>query len=159
MSVDLFGGGIFGFFLHVLEVILLDVSLVEFDKSGGPLFFVQFVDNSENLATHFGVKTLLVVEFDAELAILLFEDLVEFIDFLDFLVKLKGFLFFLFKLFVEFGNLMFESFNGGLHGYEEPSGLSSSEREDILNFLEFSNLMFLLEYDVILLLNYLVFGL
>ena len=100
MSVDLFGGGIFGLFLHVLEVILLDVGLVEFDKSRGPLFFVQFVDNSENLATNLCMKTLLVVEFDAELAILLFEDLVKFIDFLDFLVKLKGFLFFLFILFV-----------------------------------------------------------
>ena len=70
MSVDLFGGGIFGLFLHVLEVILLDVGLVEFDKSRGPLFFVQFVDNSENLATNLCMKTLLVVEFVAELAIL-----------------------------------------------------------------------------------------
>lgn len=31
MSIDLFGGGVFGLFLHVLEVILLDVGLVEFD--------------------------------------------------------------------------------------------------------------------------------
>lgn len=77
---------------------------------------VHFVDDSEYLVGHLVVEALLVFELDAELHVLLFEDLVEFVDFLHPLVQLVCLLLLLVQLFVQLEHLLFQSIDEGLLG-------------------------------------------
>ena len=128
MPVDFLGSGIFGLFLHVLKMIFLDVGLVELDKCRRPLFLVKLVDNGKNLPRHLIVKSLLVLELDTQLDILLFQDLVQLINFLYSLIQLVGFLHLLIVLLIELKHLLLQSVDQGFLRLEFLTNLCRPER-------------------------------